>query len=97
MRLPSNKHRTWHKEASLQLIGIKPHHEITNVMIQFYAPDRRKTDLTNKAESIMDLLVDCGVIADDNWFEIPSISLSCDGVDPKNPRAEITIYGKEKV
>jgi Holliday junction resolvase RusA-like endonuclease len=29
--------------------------------------DNRRRDLTNMAESVMDLLVDYGVIADDRW------------------------------
>jgi Holliday junction resolvase RusA-like endonuclease len=37
------------------------------VKIQFMIRDNRRRDLTNMAESVMDLLVDYGVIADDRW------------------------------
>lgn len=59
--------------------------------IEFYLPDARKTDLTNKAESIMDLLVDNGIIEDDNCHVVPFISLYYFGIDRVNPRAEIKI------
>jgi Holliday junction resolvase RusA-like endonuclease len=54
-------------------------------------PDAIRADLTNKAESIMDLLVDAGVLQDDNWNVVPEVILRCKGIDRTNPRAEITI------
>ena len=59
-------------------------------------PDKRKTDLTNKAESVMDLLVDCGVIEDDSWQFVPKLYLSCLGTDKEKPGATIWILSKEK-
>jgi hypothetical protein len=67
--------------------------DIENVSIDLYAPDRRKADLTNKAESIMDLLVDAKIIEDDNWYIIPNVSLHFKGVDKEDPRAVVTING----
>ena len=32
-------------------------------------------DLTNKAESVMDLLVDYGVLKDDCWTVVPALGL----------------------
>lgn len=61
------------------------------VVVTIFAGDRRKGDLTNKAESIMDLLVDCGALVDDNWFEVGDIRLKFGGVDKFNPRATISI------
>jgi Holliday junction resolvase RusA-like endonuclease len=90
--LPSAKYQEWHKDASKQLTGahrgkICP----TMIEIKVFSPDSRKSDLTNKAESIMDLLVDNGVLEDDNWFCCPNISLKFGGTDKDNPRAEIKI------
>jgi hypothetical protein len=39
----------------------------------------------------MDLLVDGGIIGDDNWNVVPEVLLRCLGIDRKDPRAEITI------
>ena len=56
-----------------------------------YPPDRRKADLTNKAESIADLLVDNGFLADDNWTVVPKVVLTFGGVDRENPRAVVVL------
>ena len=93
--LPSEKFVEWHEEASLQLkqytrkVSIES--KINMVFIKFFPPDKRNADLTNKAESIMDLLVDNGFIKDDNWFEVPRICLYFGEVDKKNTRTEIEI------
>lgn len=86
------KFSAWYEEQMWKLKGKKAPQKIHVIEMTFYAPDRRRTDLTNKAESIMDLLVDAGLIKDDNWFEIPHISLWMKEVDKKNPRVEISFY-----
>ena len=88
--LPSSKYNQWHKDASKQLKGIKP---IKNnkLILEFYFPDNRKTDLSNKTESIMDLLVDNGIIEVDNFFIVPSLKLNACGIDKEYPRCEIQI------
>lgn len=88
--LPSKKYKDWHKDASWQLKEQRvtaPPFSVIKIVI--YAPDKRAADLTNKAESIMDLLTDNEVIADDNWFEVPEILLRFGGVDKENPRATV--------
>lgn len=94
MNFPSKDYVEWHKIAELQILakGIpeKPYENIT-AHITIYAPDKRASDLTNKAESIMDLLVDTGVIKDDNWFVCPLILLQFGGVDKENPRAIVKL------
>lgn len=90
MSLPSKSYTEWHKEQSQTLPKINT---IDNckMVITFYAPDKRPTDLSNKAESIMDLLVDNKILKDDNWFVVSSLSLILGGIDKDNPRAEIDI------
>ena len=90
IRLPSDKYKQWHKEASLQLKGQEKLPENLDYLeLTFYFPDNRRTDLTNKAESVMDLLVDNGFIQDDSWQVIPHLRLQCKGIDKENPRVEI--------
>lgn len=88
---PSKKYTEWHKGASKQLIGTKPFPIVKKIRIVFHMPDNRNADLTNKAESVMDLLVDNGIIIDDNWKVVGWLELVCAGVDKENPRAEIYI------
>jgi len=61
----------------------------------FYAPDKRKSDLDNKATTILDLFVDNGFIKDDSWFVVEHESLHFGGIDKLNPRAEIIINYEE--
>jgi Holliday junction resolvase RusA-like endonuclease len=88
MLLPSAKYKEWHTDATLQLAG-KKKIESSTITITVYPPDARKADLTNKAESVMDLLVDCGLIEDDNWWVINTLILKFGGIDKVNPRLSI--------
>lgn len=94
--LSSAEHVQWHSEQSYelnkQIAGLNlPIKDIKDLTLEFYAPDFRSADLTNKAESIMDLLVDKKIIEDDNWFKVPSISLKMIKVDKNDPRCEVGI------
>ncbi|MBP7118568.1 hypothetical protein KBA63_00630 [Candidatus Woesebacteria bacterium] len=86
---PSSKYTAWHKEASRQVVGSKPIPNGTILTISFVAGDNRKFDLTNKAESIMDMLVDNGILEDDNYSIVPELILKFGGVDKNNPHCVI--------
>lgn len=62
------------------------------VVYKFRFPDNRKTDLSNKLESINDLLVRYGVFEDDNHQILTCIEAIAMGVDKENPRCEIELY-----
>lgn len=64
---------------------------VANIHIVFYPKTSVKADLSNKAESILDLLVDARILEDDNWYCVPELYLTFGGKDAENPRAEITI------
>ncbi|MEQ9135770.1 MAG: hypothetical protein RLO51_11215 [Thalassobaculum sp.] len=86
-------YEAWHRDASYQIARLRPSSPIERceVTITFYAPDRRRADLTNKAESVMDLLVDCGFLADDNWHVVPGVELRLGGIHVKKPRAIVVL------
>ena len=89
----SEQHKDW-EEAKLWELKFQKIDKVENIKsieIVFYAPDKRKADSTNKAESIMDLLVKAKVIEDDNWFVVPDLRLKFGGIDRISPRAEIKI------
>jgi len=93
--LPSRLHKEWH-DLNLWLVkaqrgGLKPI-EKCSIEIFFHAPDRRASDLTNKAESVMDMLVDAGVLVDDNWFVCPEVRLVLSEVSVKEPYTIVKIY-----
>lgn len=89
---PSKKYTEWHKDASAQLPKVKaPIEKDAIVSIAFWSPDKRKYDLSNKAESLMDLMVDNGILLDDNYAVVPSLNLIYMDVSYGNPRVEIEI------
>lgn len=61
------------------------------VNYKFYMPDNRKSDLSNKVESINDLLVKYWLLEDDNRMIIKELNMRCEWVDKNNPRCEIVI------
>ncbi len=94
---PSKNYTEWHKDASYQLLqqnALKGQFYASqgHLNLVFYMPDNRKADLTNKAESVMDLLVDNGWLEDDSWQIVPMITLQCAGVDKDNPRCEVSKF-----
>lgn len=89
MLIPQKNYVQWHRTASL-LLPKTPIPDIIELTILFFFPDARKTDLSNKAESVMDLLVDNKLLIDDNHVVVPRLILQSGGIDKHNPRAEIT-------
>jgi Holliday junction resolvase RusA-like endonuclease len=77
---PSKEYSAWHKSATIQLLsqGVKRDKidKLESIQLDFVFGDNLKTDLTNKAESVMDLLVDYGFILDDNRQVVPKIILT---------------------
>jgi len=93
--ISSKLHEEWHKNASQHLETILSKYTpdaIGKVTINytFYVKDNRRRDVSNMLESINDLLVDCGVLEDDDWKHVRIGSADAE-VDKENPRAEVTI------
>lgn len=86
--IPGKTYKAWHALAVPQVPKCRVESP-TAVTMTFYAKTKRKADLTNRAESVMDLLVDCGVLEDDNYFAVPKVTLVFAGVDKEQPRVEI--------
>ena len=92
MSLPSLRYSRWHDSAWTSLPRYIPKvTEPCSVIISYWMPDNRRRDLTNITESIMDFLVDRGIISDDRWQVIGAITIASLGIDRENPRAEINI------
>lgn len=90
--VPSRQYSAWYKEQRQELAGI-PKLRLNEVSIEMTItfPDNIKSDLTNKAESIMDLLVDSGIIEDDNHKVCKKITLISGGVNKQTAGAKIKI------
>lgn len=68
----SKEYSTWHRDAvnqitqqMSQITGIPLN--LVSIEVSFVFGTKRRTDLSNKFESIADLLVDVGILVDDCW------------------------------
>lgn len=97
---PSKQHQRWHEDAALSLMTQErpnePLENCTSVCMTFYHKDEKRRDTNNQMASVFDLLVDCGVLADDNWrvtgVESGKGILCTDG---KGARCEVRIEVEE--
>jgi len=92
--LPGKVYKKWHAMARNYAITERRAEpmNVKGVQIEFYFLDKRGRDLTNMAESIMDLLVDCQILVDDKWQCTGPVHLIPCGIDKINPRAEVTLF-----
>ncbi len=89
--VPSKQYTQYEKDASY---FIPKGHLVTvpvNVKCIFYMPTRRKCDLTNLLEAIDDIMVRCGLLADDNHTIIHSHDGSRVMYCKERPRTEVEI------
>ena len=93
---PSKRYAEWHKSAVEQLKAINLDEVTVNedskceINYMFYCKDLRRRDVSNMLESINDLLVDVGILKDDDWKHV-RIGFADADLDRENPRAEISI------
>lgn len=95
---PSKKFSEWHKKAIKEVSeewNGEPATYVREIVLAFKMPDNRRKDLTNAAESVMDLLVDAQILKDDCWQVIPNITL-LGQLDSENPGCIIGLYGTEQ-
>jgi len=89
---PSKVYKAYEKECGrfVPLLD-EPINEPVNIKATFYRADRRKCDLVNLEEALLDVLVKYKVIADDNFHIVTGMDGSGVMYDPKNPRTEVVI------
>lgn len=91
MIIPSKQYRQYEGYASWfmpQMITIT---EPVNVRALFYMPTRRRVDLVNLQEALLDVLVKYGVLEDDNSKIVVAMDGSRVLYDKENPRTEVII------
>ena len=89
--MPSAAYKDYEREAALFMPRGVHINMPVNIKCLFYMPTRRKCDLTNLLEAIDDVLVNTGVIADDNYSIVESHDGSRVYYDKASPRTEIYI------
>ena len=90
--MQSSKYKEYEKNCGYFLKKLpKPICEPVNVKCVFYRETRIRCDLSNLLEAAMDILVEYGVLADDNFNIITGFDGSRVYIDKDNPRTEVTI------
>lgn len=71
--------------------------ERVNLQCRFFVKSNGRTDLSALYEGIQDVLVEVGILSDDNWHIVASHDGSGVEKDAENPRIEITIKPKDQM
>ncbi len=95
VKIDTPRYREWRHSALWQLKAQeKPSEPIDfpiNLECHFYKSNKGRVDLSALYEGIQDVLVEVGVLADDNYLIVAGHDGSRVHVDRDNPRMEITI------
>jgi Holliday junction resolvase RusA-like endonuclease len=94
---PSKRYTEWHSSAMLQIMHQQKQadysfdveeNETVKLIITFYHGDYRRRDSDNQLSSILDLLVDMGILLDDSWRIVPQKEI-IDKYEKDNPHCTI--------
>jgi Holliday junction resolvase RusA-like endonuclease len=87
-RFPGKKYIAWLKSCP----KLEPH-GLTGVHLhyRYYMPNNMARDCENYCKCVSDYLVKQGVIVDDSWQHIKSLTLTPMGIDKTKPRVEVEI------
>lgn len=92
MVIPSPQYKQYEKDARWFMPRIETIEEPVNISAVFYMPTKRKCDLVNLQEALLDVLVKYEVIADDNFTIVHSMDGSYVDYDKERPRTEVIIW-----
>lgn len=86
----------WKEKASNQMWGKMPElgtFDKCKIKMEFYNKDNRRHDLDNMAATVLDFLVEQGVIGDDDCEHVSELKLIFGGVCKEAPRVWIELEG----
>ena len=90
-----NKAKIEYKKAMKAQIELLPEFKVVWIAYQLYVPNKRRMDIDNviavHQKFFQDALVEFGKIPDDSYDYITKSIQLFGGIDPTNPRVDITI------
>lgn len=90
--MPSKKYKEYEQTALWYIPKQRaPINMPVNVKCVFYMPTKRKCDLVNMQEAILDIMTKAGLLVDDNFTIVQSMDGSRVLYDKENPRTEVVI------
>lgn len=93
---PNKTYRIWHDTTLIQLLSQWDKIAVSGpcaIDVAFTHGDLRRRDSDNGLSSVLDLIVDAGIIPDDNWRVVPQITVKND-YQKGNAKVVIKIIGK---
>lgn len=95
---PNRRYVEWHDMAVAEIMACIARGDAERVppgkrvalMLTFYHGDERKRDDDNQLSSVLDTLVDAGILADDTWKVAP-FKFVYNDLCRENPRVEVCI------
>lgn len=96
MVLPSPEYRKYEQKALCNLPLLDTIDYPVNVKAVFYMPTKRRVDLVNLEQALLDVLVKAEILQDDNSKIVCSMDGSHVDYDKENPRTEVEIWRIEK-
>lgn len=92
MVIPSKQYLQYEKDCRWFIPRVDTIQNPVNVKAVFYMPTRRRVDLVNLQEALLDILVKYEVLADDNSNIVYSMDGSYVDYDKERPRTEVFIW-----
>lgn len=95
--IPSKNYQQWHERAICEVnlqAKVRNICEPCTIRLFFCHGDLRRRDSDNGCSSIMDLLVDCGILQDDNWQIVKNIEIK-NGYEKNNAFCIVEIEVEE--
>ena len=89
--LPSPQYIQYEKDCGWFMPKVATIEGPVNVKAVFYMPTKRRCDLTNLLQALLDIMVKYEVLADDNYNVVHSFDGSYVDYDKENPRTEVFI------
>lgn len=90
--VPSEAFIKYQKAAKHYMPRVDTIKEPINIKATFYMKTRRRVDLVNLLQALLDILVKYGVIEDDNSQIVVSMDGSRVAYDKESPRTEVEIW-----
>lgn len=96
--VPSENHATWYANCESELwdqkkeIPKEPLQFVNIITITYYVPDLKRRDADNCTTSVLDFLVEMGILIGDHMQVIREQKSIYGGLDKENPRTEIVIH-----
>ena len=92
LSIPSKTYKTWQTEALRQLKRYQPISVYPCALtIVLWGATKRRYDIDNRATSVLDVLQDAGILEDDDWAHVQTLTIQHGGLDKTRPRVDIWV------